>query len=222
MTTINPEDLDTTTLNAQSTAEHVQGIYEDIQKLHEDSFNARLGLPAVARITLFTLGGSIVGGMGGMLSGWTDASMKYLAANSHRLPTSYNGWFFYHKRKTYYCTKNAMGNAFRTGGKIGLFVGTIFSIEALLDKVRGQVDFVNTMMAVCLPGFTYAWYNNMAKVQARELIHKGGKIGLLLGLSQDALQYFRGIDVWYLNEWFGIKPMKLSVRLRKYAGEKEN
>lgn len=94
MATINPDDLDTTNLNAQSNAEHIQGIYDDIQKMHEESFKARLGMPSVARVTLFTLGGSIVGGIGGMLSGWTDASLKYLAANSHRLPTSYNGWFF--------------------------------------------------------------------------------------------------------------------------------
>lgn len=220
MATINPDDLDTTNLNAQSNAEHIQGIYDDIQKIHEESFNSRLGLPAVARVTLFTLGGAIVGGLGGMLGGWTDASLKYLAANSHRLPTSYNGWFFYHKRKTYYCTKNAMGKAFRTGAKVGGFVGIMFSLEAMLDYVRGQADFANTMVATCLPGFTYAWFGKMSKVQARELIHKGGKIGLVLGLSQDALQYIRGIDVWYLNQWFGIKPMKLSERLRQYAGEK--
>lgn len=219
MATINPDDLDTTRLNAQSNQEHIQGIYDDIQKIHEESFNSRLGMPAVARVTLFTLGGSIVGGLGGMLKGWTDASLKYLAANSHRLPTSYNGWFFYHKRKTYYCTKNAMSTAFRTGGKVGGFVGIMFSIEAVFDYIRGQTDFCNTMMAVCLPGFTYAWYTKMSRVQAKELINKGGKIGLILGVSQDALQFMRGIDVWYLNQWFGIKPMKLSDRLRKYADE---
>ncbi|TID29331.1 hypothetical protein CANINC_002014 [Pichia inconspicua] len=221
MSTINPDDLDTKNLNAQNNAEHVQEIYSDLRKLHEESYNARLGLPSPARIALFTIGGTAVGGLGGMLSGWTDASLKYLAANSHRLPTSYNGWFFYHKRKTYYCTKNAMGNAFKNGIKIGGFVGIIFSIEALMDKIRGQVDFVNTMTAILLPGFVYAWYNNMSRVQAKELINKGGKIGLLFGLSQDALQYFRGVDVWYLNRWFGIKPMKLSERLRQYADSKK-
>lgn len=217
MATINPDDLDNTNLNAQNTAEHVQGIYSDLQKLHEESYNARLGLPSPARITLFTLGGSIIGGLGGMLGGWTDASLKYLAANSHRLPSSYNGWFFYHKRKTYFCTKNAMGTAFRSGFKIGGFVGVIFSIEAVMDRIRGQTDFVNTMSAILLPGFAYAWHNNMSRIQAKELIHKGGKIGLIFGLTQDALQYYRGVDVWYLNQWFGIKPMKLTDRLRKLA-----
>lgn len=216
MASINPEELDKN-LNAQSTAEHVQGIYDDLNKLHEESYNSRLGMPAVARITLFTLGGGFVGALGGMLGGWTEASMKYLAANSHRLPTTYNGWFFYHKRKTYYCTKNAMGNAFRNGVKIGGFVGTIFSIEAIFDEIRGEKDFVNTMMAVCLPGFGYAWYNQMSRVQARQIIHKGGKIGLMLGLAQDGLQFIRGVDVWYLNKWFGIKPVKLSQRLRNYV-----
>lgn len=217
--TINPDDLDTGNLNRDTTLEHKQGILEDIQKIHEESYQARLGLPSVARITLFSIGGVMVGGLGGMLGGWTDASLRYLAANSHRLPTSYNGWFFYHKRKTYYCTKNAMANAFKTGFKVGGFVGTMFTIEALLDKIRGQVDFVNTIMAVSLPGFAYTWHYQLSKVQAKEVIHKGGKVGLLLGLSQDAFQFFRGIDVWYLNQWFGIKPMKLSDRLRKYAGE---
>jgi hypothetical protein len=97
----------------------------------------------------------------------------------------------------------------------------MFSIEAALDWARGQTDFANTMLAVCLPGFGYAWYNQMSRVQAREVIHKGGKIGLTLGLAQDALQYIRGVDVWYLNEWFGIKPVKLSQRLRNYVEAQE-
>lgn len=217
MTAISPDELDTARLNEQSTHEHVQGIYDDIQKMHEESYKARLGLPAIARVTLFTLGGGIVGGLGGMLGGWTDSSLKYLAANSHRLPTSYNGWFFYHKRKTYYCTKNAMANAFRSGFKVASFVGVIFTTEAAFDYIRGQTDFVNTMMAICLPGFAYAWKNGMTRVQARDFINRGGKIGLLFGLTQDALQFFRGVDVWYLNQWLGIKPRKLSDRLRDYA-----
>lgn len=217
MNAISPEDLDTSRLNAQSTEEHKQGIYDDIQQLHAENFNARLGLPTAARITLFTLGAGLVGGLGGMLGGWTDASLKYLAANSHRLPTSYNGWFFYHKRKTYYCTKNAMSIAFKKGFKVASFVGVIFSTEAFFDYIRGQTDFVNTMMAICLPGFAYAWKSGMSKVQARDLINRGGKIGLLFGLTQDGLQFIRGIDVWYLNQWFGIKPRKLSDRLRDYA-----
>jgi hypothetical protein len=221
MAAINPDDLDTQNLNAQVHEDQIKGIYDEIQKMYKDSYSNRLGMPAPARVTLFTIGGAFIGGLGGMLGGWTDASMKYLAANSHRLPTSYNGWFFYHKRKTYYCTKDAMGKAFRTGVKVGGFIGVMFSIEAALDWARGQTDFANTMLAVCLPGFGYAWYNQMSRVQAREVIHKGGKIGLTLGLAQDALQYIRGVDVWYLNEWFGIKPVKLSQRLRNYVEAQE-
>lgn len=220
MDIIDPAQLDSSTLNSQTSEKQLDLVMQDFKDLTDSSFNDRLGLPPQVRVALFTLAGSIIGGMGGMIHGWTEASLRYLASNSHRLPTNYNGWFFYHKRKTYYCTKGAMSLAMRTGCKVGGFVGCMFAIEAGLDRARGMIDFGNTMMAVCLPGFAYAWWNNMTKVQAKDFISKGGRIGLVFGLAQDGLNFVRGADVWYLRDFLGIKPMKLSDRLRKYVGDK--
>ncbi|GMM32206.1 hypothetical protein DAMA08_049510 [Martiniozyma asiatica (nom. inval.)] len=208
-------DLDELNLNTLTNAEQQADLVSTLKEIHAISYEERLSLPAPARIALFSLAASSMGAFGGMVHGWSQASLKYLAANAHRLPTSYNGWFFYHKRKTYYCTKNAMSLAFSTGARLGFWIGGIFSLEAGLDWIRGRKDFVNTTMACVLPGFGYAWFKGLGGVQAKELIHKGGKIGLILGLSQDGLNIIRGVDVWWLDEWFGVKPMPLDVRVRK-------
>lgn len=214
MSSISADDFDSLELNGQTNAEQQQSFLDTLQEIQDESFEDRFGLPVPARLTLFGLGAGIMGGVGGMIHGWSQASLKYLAANAHRLPKSYNGWFFYHKRKSYYCTKSAMALAFTTGIRLSSFVVGIFALEAGFDYLRdGQKDWANTAMAISLPGFGYAWAKGMNKVQAKELINKGGKLGVGFGLAQDGLQFIRGADVWYLREWFGIKPMKLKDRI---------
>lgn len=214
MSSISQEEFDALNVNGQTNAAQQQSFVDTLQEIQDAAFEDRFGLPVAARLSLFGLGAGIIGGVGGMVHGWSQASLRYLAANAHRLPKSYNGWFFYHKRKSYYCAKSAMALAFTTGMRLASFVVGIFALEAGLDWARdGQRDWANTAMAVSLPGFGYAWIKGMNRVQARELIHKGGRIGIGLGLAQDLLQFVRGADVWYLREWFGIKPMKLRDRI---------
>lgn len=224
MASITPDDFDAININAQSTAEQQQSFREALEELQDASFEERFGLPVPARLALLGMGAGIVGAFGGMVHGWSQASLKYLASNAHRLPKSYNGWFFYHKRKSYYCATSAMATAFTTGLKLGAFVIGVFGTEAALDWARnGQKDAADTAMAVCLTGFAYAWAKNMTPVQAKQLINKGGKIGLGFGLAQDGLQFVRGANVWYLNDWFGIKPMRLVDRVYpEYAQQKSS
>lgn len=184
----------------------------------KENYDERFGLPPGVRVTMMAGLAGTLGAMGGFAHGYRTSSLKYLASNSHRLPTSYNGWYYYHKRKVYYCMKEAMGLGFGTGSKLAGFVGTIFGLEALLDTVRGQKDFANTTMAVVIPGAFFVWWNNMPKIQANDFIRKGGRIGLGFGLLEDTIQWMRGVDVWYLSK-LGIKPKKLTDRIREATGE---
>ncbi|ODV84499.1 hypothetical protein CANARDRAFT_191114, partial [[Candida] arabinofermentans NRRL YB-2248] len=163
-----------------------------------DAKNERLGLPPSLRITLFSTTAGLLGGCGGMIHGYKLASLRYLASNSHRLPTSKSGWFFYHKRKNYYCLKESMITGFKTSLKLSIWVGLLFSLESSLDSIRGLKDFGNTMMATTLNGFIYAWINQMNKVQSKEYIKKGGRLGIVFGLTQDLYTYIRGGDLWYV------------------------
>ncbi|QPG73864.1 hypothetical protein FOA43_001179 [Brettanomyces nanus] len=212
---LDPKGLNDRRINEDADGMQRDSFRADVKELEDDNVNERLGLPPVLRVAL--LGGSagLIGGVGGLIHGWQTASLKYLASNSHRLPTTYNGWFFYHRRKMYFCLKQSMATGFKTGMRLGTFVGFMFGIEAVLDKSRGVTDFGNTMMAVCVPGFFYAWWHRMPQVQAKDIIKKGGRMGILFGLTQDLLQFIRGGDVWYLNRFFGIQPKKLRERFAK-------
>lgn len=211
---IDPRSLNTRSINQDSHETQMESLKEDAEELKRESEDQRLGLPPALRVFALASSAALIGGLAGLAHGWRTASLRYLASNSHRLPTTYNGWFFYHKRKMYYCLKQGMMLGFSTGVKLGSFVGCIFGIEAGLDKLRGVIDFGNTMMAICVPGFFYAWWHRMPAVQARDFIRKGGRIGIIFGLLQDLFQFCRGADVWYLRRLFGIKPESLTDRIR--------
>ncbi|GME73845.1 hypothetical protein B5S31_g911 [[Candida] boidinii] len=212
-TPMNPNDLQNSDIN-KYTPEEIADMKSVTKQFIDENVDERLGLPAALRIPLLSVTAGILGGGAGLIHGYTTASYKYLASNSHRLPTTYNGWFFYHKRKNYYCFKDAMQVGFKTGVKLSSFIAFLFGIEAGLDYVRGVKDFGNTMMATSLSGFLYASFHHMNKYQAVSFVKRGGKLGVLLGLSEDFIQFYRGADVWYLRAVFGIQPMKLVDRLR--------
>ncbi|VEU22098.1 DEKNAAC103060 [Brettanomyces naardenensis] len=211
---LDPKEINDRRINEDSRKAQLDSLKADVVELEERNINERLGLPPVLRVSMLAGAAVLLGGIGGLAHGWQTASLKYLASNSHRLPTIYNGWFFYHKRKMYYCLKQAMTLGFKTGGKLGLFVGFMFGIEAALDKSRGVLDFGNTMMGVCIPGFFYAWWHRMPRVQARDFIRKGGRLGITFGLAEDFLQYARGADLWYLSR-LGVQPKRLTDRIRE-------
>ncbi|KAG7694486.1 hypothetical protein KL933_003693 [Ogataea haglerorum] len=188
-------------------------VRDAVAELIDSSRNERLGLPAGIRVPLLVSSAALVGGLSGMVFGYREAGLRFLASNSHRLPTNRNGWFMYHKRKGYYCFAQSFVLGAKTAGKIGLFTAVMFGTEALLDEVRQLKDFGNTMAATTLTGFFYAWALGMKPVQAKNYIRKGGKYGLLLGVAQDALIFSRGGYVWYINGVLGLEPKKLHERI---------
>ncbi|GME77249.1 unnamed protein product [Ambrosiozyma monospora] len=227
---IDPTQITSTTINSgtvtpKETQQEIKSAISHYIDSDPDSLKQRLGIPAPARVLLFATAGFLAGGLGGMLVGYKSAGLRFLASNSHRLPKSFNGWYMYHKRKGYFCLKESMILGFKTGCKTGGFTMLLFGLEAGLDEMRNKLssygttkdegskwDFTDTMMASCLSGFLYAWVHGLNKVQSKDLIKKGGKAGLLFGLSQDLLQFVRGADVWYLSV-FGVVPMKLKDRI---------
>ena len=214
VSSLDPRNLNNSRINEESRQDQLEELKDDVETLKMESLNERLGLPPAFRVFSLAFTAAIVGSLGGMMHGWKTSSLRYLASNSHRLPTTYNGWFFYHKRKMYYCLKQGMIVGFKTGAKLGGFVGCIFAVEAGFDKLRGVKDFCNTMMAVCIPGVAYSWWHRIPRVQANDFIRKGGRIGIGFGLLEDLFQYIRGADVWYLRRLFGIQPRSLTERIR--------
>ncbi|KAG7878575.1 hypothetical protein KL935_003922 [Ogataea polymorpha] len=121
-----------------STTEEIDNlsVRDAVAEVIGSSQNERLGLPPGIRVPLLVCSAALMGGLSGMVFGYREAGLRFLASNSHRLPTNKNGWFMYHKRKGYYCFAQSFVLGAKTAGKIGLFTAVMFGTEALLDEVE--------------------------------------------------------------------------------------
>ena len=104
------------------------------------------------------LGGFSVGAISGATNGSQEAGLRFRAENSHRLPSSQKGWYFYHKTKNYQMMFHGIKGAFRTGSRLGLLVGGFFVAEEVVDRYRERQDFLSTLIAgASLGGFYSLW-----------------------------------------------------------------
>lgn len=107
----------------------------------------RAGVAAQPRLVLMTSIGALWGFAIGSYLGGKQTSFQYLAENAHRLPTTVQGWYFYHKTKNY---KVILGGIKR-GARMAIPTGAIClaygAIEAGLDDVRKEADVFNSVMA---------------------------------------------------------------------------
>ncbi|ODV62836.1 uncharacterized protein ASCRUDRAFT_23932, partial [Ascoidea rubescens DSM 1968] len=158
----------------------------------------RFNLPPYVRLPIISMGTSLFGFISGCYEGYSKASLRYLAENSHRLPRNVKGWYFYHKRKNYYCLKEGMVEGFKYSPKISFIITSYFSFEALLDTIRQKKDFLNSVISTTTFCYAYAHYVKLSKYQKINMVKKGLKFGLAFGLIQDFFIYRRNGNLWYL------------------------
>ncbi|KAK9237585.1 hypothetical protein V1525DRAFT_403600 [Lipomyces kononenkoae] len=159
----------------------------------------RLGTHPSVRLPFLLIATGILTFPLGLFRGSKVGGLKYLAENSHRLPGTVQGWYFYHKQKNYIILKDGMIESFKFGVRSIAFVSTMFGIEALLDWVRGQIDFMNTVAGASAVGFLYAArQRNLPRSQIRSTVKSGARLGLIYGLLQDTLRAAEG-QLWYVN-----------------------
>ncbi|KAF7301471.1 Non-specific serine/threonine protein kinase [Mycena indigotica] len=81
------------------------------------------------------LGAVAVGAIIGLNRGAKLASLRFLAENAHRTPTTQKGWYYYHKTKNYRVILGALRGAGRDGGYLGLVSLGWVTIEEGLERV---------------------------------------------------------------------------------------
>lgn len=170
------------------------------QSLSNQGDFQRMFLPPQIRLPLLGVLSGMAGCLQGLTSGYKQGSLQFFAENAHRLPNSKNGWFFYHRQKSYYCFQKAFKASLRRGFKISAGVTSIFAVEAYLDYVRGMCDFANTFMALTFGGWCLSNYYGMTSIQSRSMILRGAKLGLFLGLAQDIVTQLNGGKIWYMEK----------------------
>ncbi|BFZ59739.1 hypothetical protein YB2330_000755 [Saitoella coloradoensis] len=137
-------------------------------------------------------GGSVF--LMGMYTGGKKTALQYLAENSHRLPKTQQGWYFYHKTKNYKVMLGGIQAGVKAAARVSGWTATYVLTEAGIDYVRGgRKDFLATTgAAVSTIGFLSLWQRlgKQATLRAVRLAFVGG---LVAGLGQDFLQWSR----WY-------------------------
>lgn len=162
--------------------------------------NERFHLYPEDRIKALTVTAATIGGLSGFYDGIKSSSLRYLTENSHRLPKTVGGWYFYHKKKNYVMIINGVKSALKQSTKFSFIVGLFFTLEHLIDRARGTTDLFSTIASSATFSFMYGYFNNLSRFQIRSYMFKGIGLGLSMGFAQDMLIFSRGGRVWYLEK----------------------
>lgn len=160
--------------------------------------NQRFHMFPIERIkTVSALVGTL-GFFSGFYKGIKVASLQYLTENSHRLPKNVGGWYFYHKKKNYVMLTLGVKSGFGLSVKFMAMISSFFMLEAGLDYLRNQIDFINTTISAAVLFSGYGHYKQLSRYQWLQYSKRGTLFGLALGIGQDLLRYNRSGEVWYL------------------------
>ena len=139
---------------------------------------------------------------------------RFLAENSHRLPTSDAGWYLYHRAKNY----RTVWDGAKGGVKFG-FVGGGYAffygfIEEMWDQDvhHGKVDAIGPMVAGTATAGLFALFGRMPMRPTFRCLRAGAALGLASGVLQDLVTLGLGETPWYVKS--------LLKRIKK--GEIEN
>lgn len=97
--------------------------------------------------------GLVVGTAVGMMRGGRAASLRFLAENAHRAPTTVQGWYFYKKTKNYRVMLGAVKGAGRYAAGFATFGVSLVGAEMGLERMGlGEVKHLGAAVgttAVC-------------------------------------------------------------------------
>lgn len=169
-----------------STLEHVSNSLENIvskdymltnvpplttrNDLEESNGLVRAGLATQPRLMLMTTIGSFWGFSIGAFLGGQQSGLQYLAENAHKLPTTVQGWYFYHKTKNYRMMLGGVKRGLRFAGKTGGLCLLYGSVEAAIDDVRGEADVLNSVTAGIATGTIFSTLSKLDDCVVDELL----------------------------------------------------
>jgi hypothetical protein len=215
------------TMASQTEPEDIEKLWAEEQvKLRTErakkaKAEARLSIPYSARLLLATSLSFMAGGALGLSHGAQKSGLRFRAENTHRLPSSQAGWYFYHKSKNYHMALGGVKDGLKMGARISFWTAGFFAIEELFDRYRRTKDFLNTVLAsLVVSGSFSLWSRSLRRsVAAHPPFHRlitvavdrfpvataartaktGLAIGLAYGLAQDALGAANGRRPGYVD-----------------------
>ncbi|KAG5355718.1 hypothetical protein CJU89_5427 [Yarrowia sp. B02] len=179
-------------------AEKSSQAVRDILSYKQQDSTQRFNTKPEARILSVVIATTSFGFLSGFYTGYKRNALRFLAENSHRMPKTVQGWYYYHKNKNYHVLSGGMAQGFKYAATMTTCGIAFFGLEAYLDHVRGTIDFFNTLAATMAAGSVYSLWYRLSRQQTINTLRRGAVAGLALGLAQDGLRYVRGNDLWYL------------------------
>ncbi|KAG5367920.1 hypothetical protein CJU90_0101 [Yarrowia sp. C11] len=179
-------------------AEKSQQAVKDMLSYKQQDSTQRFNTKPEARILSVLIATASFGFLSGFYTGYKRNALRFLAENSHRMPKTVQGWYYYHKNKNYHVLSGGMALGFKYAATMTTCGLAFFGLEAYLDHTRGTIDFFNTLASTMTAGSVYSLWYRLSRQQALNNLRRGAVAGLALGLAQDGLRYARGNDLWYL------------------------
>ncbi|KAI9024474.1 hypothetical protein CLU79DRAFT_700706 [Phycomyces nitens] len=167
----------------------------------------RAGLETKPRLILLTSVGTLWGFAIGSFLGGQQAGLQYLAENAHRLPTTVQGWYFYHKTKNYRMALGGIKRGAKFAGRTGGLCLMYGAIEAGLDDIRGEADVANSVIAGVTAGTIFSAITRLTRGSFRYSVLFGAAFGLATGGLSDLHRYATGHPPSYV-QWLKHKVSK--------------
>ncbi|KAJ2713936.1 hypothetical protein H4R19_001997 [Coemansia spiralis] len=152
----------------------------------------RGGMGVRQRLTLM---GVVSGGAGALIGGYLGAqqsSRQYLAERAHRLPTTVEGWYFYHKWKNYRVIMGALRRSVHYAPRLAGCVMAFAATEAALDCAFGHVQMASTVLASTATAVAISLATRLPKSSARRARMAGLGVGIVVGAAQDIVAWASG------------------------------
>ncbi|EPB86362.1 hypothetical protein HMPREF1544_06901 [Mucor circinelloides 1006PhL] len=159
---------------------------------YEEPALLRAGLATKPRLVLMTSIGSFWGFSIGAYLGGRQSGLQYLAENAHKLPTTVQGWYFYHKTKNYRMMLGGVKRGVRFAGKTGGLCLLYGSLEAALDDMRGEADVMNSVVAGVTTGTVFSALTRLTRGSFRYSVVFGAIFGLAAGGLSDLHRFASG------------------------------
>ncbi|OJJ51291.1 hypothetical protein ASPZODRAFT_56597 [Penicilliopsis zonata CBS 506.65] len=180
-------------------------------KLFESDTPPRLGLEVHQRLPSTALAAFSVGMGIGYSHGSKIAAYRFRAENAHRLPANSALWFQYHKSKSYASVIGGTIEGLKLGLRLGGAAFAFCLFEETVDYARhDRRDFLSTVIAGLSFSGIYSLLARHDIYTAARTTKLGLKLGLVYGLSQDALGTLRGTPPAYMDFFLGKNSSKSS------------
>ncbi|KAI8332134.1 hypothetical protein BC941DRAFT_381997 [Chlamydoabsidia padenii] len=168
---------------------------------------SRAGLTPKTRLLVFSSVGGFWGfGIGAFIGG-RQSGLQYLAENAHRLPTTVQGWYFYHKTKNYRVMLGGVKKGMRFAVKTGSLCFLYGLVEAGLDDIRGEADIINSVTAGVTTGAIFSTITKLSRGSFRYSMVFGALFGLATGGLSDLHKTVSGAPPSYI-QWVSDKTGK--------------